>query len=197
FGAPDLAVHVNRLEVPMHDPRAMTGMAVVYATSPRGACHNQSEFFMIELGGDIEELGLHMTERLVDDGKAALVARHQDWSTVSNCLVNCLFAPIAPSAVARLLSEATGVDYSLEEMMKAGERVWNMKRALNWRWGLRKENDKLPKLLLDPLPDGGQQGHVPDMQLMMGEYYAARGWDPATGKPTDEKLRSLGLGFAI
>lgn len=197
FGAPDLAVHVNTLEVPMHDPRAMTGMAVVYATSPRGACHNQSEFFMIELGGDIEELGLHMTERLVDGGKAALVARHQDWNTVSNCLVNCLFAPIAPSSVARLLSDATGVDYSLEEMMKAGERVWNMKRALNWRWGVRRENDKLPKLLLEPLPDGGQQGHVPDMQLMMGEYYAARGWDPTTGKPTDERLRSLGLDFAI
>jgi aldehyde:ferredoxin oxidoreductase len=197
YGAPDLAVHVNTLEVPMHDPRAMTGMAVVYATSPRGACHNQSEYFMIELGGSIDELGLQMTERLVDGGKAALVARHQDWHTVSNCLVDCLFASVKPSDVARLLTAATGVEYSLEEMMKAGERVWNMKRAINCRLGVTRANDKLPKLLLQSLPDGGQEGHVPDMDLMMGEYYAARGWDPATGKPTAEKLQALGLGFAV
>jgi aldehyde:ferredoxin oxidoreductase len=197
YGAPDLAVHVNTLEVPMHDPRAMTGMAVVYATSPRGACHNQSEYFMIELGGSIDELGLQMTERLVDGGKAALVARHQDWHTVSNCLVDCLFASVKPSDVARLLSAATGVEYSLEEMMKAGERVWNMKRAINCRLGVTRANDKLPKLLLQSLPDGGQEGHVPDMDRMMGEYYAARGWDPATGKPTPEKLQALGLGFAV
>jgi len=196
FGVPDLAVHVNKLEVPMHDPRAMTGMAIVYATSPRGACHNQSEYFMIELGGSIDELGLQMTERLVDGGKAHLVARHQDWNTVSNCLVNCLFAAAKPSTIAELLSAATGVGYTLDEMMKAGERVWNLKRAINCRLGVSRENDRLPKLLLESLPDGGQEGHVPDMDLLMSEYYAARGWDPATGKPRPEKLQALGLGFA-
>jgi aldehyde:ferredoxin oxidoreductase len=196
FGVPDLAAHVNTLEVPMHDPRAMTGMAVVYATSPRGACHNQSEYFMIELGGSIDELGLQMTERLADGGKAAFVARHQDWQTVSNCLVNCLFASVKPSTMARLLSAATGVEYSLEEMMKAGERVWTLKRALNCRLGVTRASDKLPKLLLQALPDGGQEGHVPDMDLMMGEYYAARGWDPGTGKPSAAKLQELDLSFA-
>jgi aldehyde:ferredoxin oxidoreductase len=196
FGVPDLAVHVNTMEVPMHDPRAMTGMAIVYATSPRGACHNQSEYFMIELGGSIDELGLQMTERLVDGGKAAFVARHQDWQTISNCLVNCIFAAVKPSTVARLLSAATGVEYSLEEMMKAGERVWNMKRAVNCRLGVTRANDTLPKLLLQALPDGGQEGHVPDMGLMMREYYGARGWDPVTGKPTAAKLQELSLGFA-
>jgi aldehyde:ferredoxin oxidoreductase len=51
-------------------------------------------------------------------------------------------------------------------------------------------------LLLQSLPNGGQEGHVPDMELMMGEYYAARGWDPVTGKPTASKLQELGLSFA-
>jgi aldehyde:ferredoxin oxidoreductase len=196
YGVPDLAAHVHRLEVPMHDPRAMTGMAIVYATSPRGACHNQSEYFMIELGGSIDELGLQMTERLADGGKAHFVARHQDWNTVSNCLVNCLFAAAKPSTIAELLSAATGVEYTLEDMMRAGERVWNMKRAINCRLGVSRQNDRLPKLLLEPLPDGGQMGHVPDMDLLLSEYYAARGWDPSTGKPSSEKLQSLGLGFA-
>lgn len=196
-GAPELAAHVNRLEVPMHDPRAMTGMAIVYATSPRGACHNQGEYFMIELGGSIEELGLQMTERLVDGGKAQFVARHQDWTTVVNSLVSCLFAAVKPSEMARLLSAATGVEYTLDGMMKSGERAWNLKRAINCRLGVRRENDRLPKLLMQSLPDGGQMGHVPDMELLMSEYYAARAWDPETGKPQPAKLQELGLGFAV
>ena len=196
FGVPDLAAHVNKLEVAMHDPRAMTGMAIVYATSPRGACHNQSEYFMVELGNSIDELGIPMTERLVDGGKAHHVARHQDWNTVSNCLVNCLFAAVKPSTIAGLLSAATGFDYGLEEMMRAGERVWNLKRAFNHRLGLTRANDRLPKLLLQALPDGGQEGHVPDMDLLLGEYYTARGWDPVSGRPTVERLRTLDLEFA-
>jgi aldehyde:ferredoxin oxidoreductase len=195
-GVGDLAVQVKGLEVPMHDPRAMTGMAIVYASGPRGACHNQGEYFMVEIGGSIDELGIPMTERLVDGGKAHHVARHQNWQTVFNCLVSCLFASVKPSTVATLLSVATGVDYSMEEMLKAGERVWNLKRAFNCRLGITRADDRLPKLLLEALPTGGQEGHVPDMDLLMGEYYAARGWDPTTGRPTSAKLHELDLDFA-
>jgi aldehyde:ferredoxin oxidoreductase len=115
---------------------------------------------------------------------------------VCNCLVSCVLAPVKQSTMAALLSAATGVDYSLDEMMKAGERAWNLKRAINCRLGVTRADDKLPKLLLEALPSGGQEGHVPDMDLMMGEYYAARGWDLVTGKPTAEKLKELDLGFA-
>jgi len=134
-----------------------------------------------------------MTERLEDGGKAHYVARHQDWRTVCNSLVMCFFAATPPSTVVNLLSAATGYDWTLEEMLRAGERAWNLKRAYNCRLGLTRASEKLPKLLLEPLPDGGQAGHVPDMNLLLKEYYEARGWDPATGKPTREKLKSLGL----
>jgi len=193
FGQPDLAVHVANLEVPMHDPRAMTGMAIVYATSPRGACHNQSDYFMVEMGNSLSELGLPMTERFKDDGKAAYVARHQDWRTVTNSLVACFYAATPPSTFVDLLREATGEDRSLEDVLLAGERAWNLKRLFNLRLGWTRADEKLPKLLLEPLADGGQEGHVPDMQVLLGEYYAARGWDPATGAPTKEKAKALGL----
>lgn len=197
FGAEELAVHVNNLEVPMHDPRAMTGQALAYVTSPRGACHNQSDYFLVEMGNSIAELDLPMTERLEDGGKAHYVARHQDWRTVCNSLVTCFFAAVPPSTLVGLLSAATGHDWTLEEMMRAGERAWNLKRAYNCRLGLTRATEKLPQLLLQPLPDGGQMGHVPDMDLMLREYYAARGWDPLTGRPTPEKLRALGLDIEI
>ena len=193
FHAEELAVHVNNLEVPMHDPRAMTGSALVYVTSPRGACHNQSDYFTIEMGGSIDRLGIPMTDRLEDGGKAAYVARHQDWRTVCNSLVMCIFASANLDTVVELLSAATGHDWTLDEMILAGERAWNLKRAYNIRLGLTRATEKLPKLLLEPLPDGGQAGHVPDMDLMLKEYYAARGWDEATGRPTRSKLQELGL----
>ena len=197
YGVEELAVHVNNLEVPMHDPRAMTGQALAYVTSPRGACHNQSDYFLVEMGNSIDDLGIPMTERLEDGGKAHHVARHQDWRTVCNSLVTCFFAATPPSTYVKLLSAATGHDWSLEEMMRAGERAWNLKRAYNCRLGLTRATEKLPKLLLEPLPDGGQAGHVPDMELMLNEYYAARGWDEATGLPTPQKLAELGLNFAL
>ena len=195
FGAPELAVHVNKLDVPMHDPRAMSGAALVYLTSPRGACHNPSDYYLVELGNSIEELGLPMTDRLQDGGKAHHVARHQDWRTVCNSLVMCLFAAVPPSTVVKLLEAATGHGWSIEEMMRAGERAWHLKRAYNCKLGLTRASERWPHLLKQPLPGGGQAGHVPDVELMLREYYEARGWDPDTGRPTNRKLESLGLGF--
>jgi len=32
---------------------------------------------------------------------------------------------------------------------------------------------------------------------MLDEYYKARGWNQKTGHPTPEKLKKLGLGYAI
>jgi len=195
YGADELAVEVANLEVPMHDPRANTGQALSYVTSPRGACHNQSDYFMVEMGSSVEELGIPMTERFVDSGKAHFVARHQDYRTVCNALVVCFFAATPPSTLVELLSAASGLDWTLDEMMKAGERAWNLKRLINLRLGWMRDQEKLPPLLLQPLPDGGQMGTVPDMQVLLEEYYAARGWDPATGGPLADKLRELGLEF--
>jgi aldehyde:ferredoxin oxidoreductase len=193
FGVEDLAAHIHNLEVPMHDPRGLSGMALVYVTSPRGACHNQSDYFMVELGSSVEELDIPMTDRLHDAGKARFVVRHQDWRTVCNSLVMCLYANTLPSTVVKLLGAATGHDWSLEEMMLAGERAWNLKRMFNCRLGLTRAGEKLPKLLLEPLPDGGTEGHVPDVELMLKEYYQVRGWDQATGAPTQRKLKELEL----
>jgi aldehyde:ferredoxin oxidoreductase len=197
YGVEELAVEINNLEVPMHDPRAATGQALAYVTSPRGACHNQSDFFLVEIGSSIDELDIPMTDRLSSEGKAAYVARHQDFRTVCNSLVVCFFAAVPPSTLVDLLSAATGHEWTLAEMMTAGERAWTLKRIYNGRLGYTRANEKLPALLLRPLPDGGQAGTVPDMETLLEEYYAARSWDQATGQPAPEKLRSLGLEFTI
>jgi len=193
FGAEDEAVQVNGLEVAYHDPRGVSGMALSYATSPRGACHNQSDYFFVDFGHIHPEIGIEYFSRQAEAEKAANVARHQDWRTVYNSMVMCIFANVAPQMQVDLINAACGYDWTAEEMMKVGERGWNMKRAVNNKLGLTASNDKLPKALLEPLSTGGTEGFVPDIQAMLHAYYEARGWDEKTGYPTKEKLFALGL----
>jgi aldehyde:ferredoxin oxidoreductase len=193
FGKEEEAVQVNGLEVAYHDPRGVSGMALSYATSPRGACHNQSDYFMVDWGNTNDEAGIGYFPRHEGGVKAANVARHQDWRTVYNALVMCIFANVSPQTQVELINAACGLHWDVEEMMRAGERGWNLKRAINNRLGLNRKNDRLPKALLEPYQDGGSAGYVIPFDEMIRAYYAARGWDLRTGRPRREKLLSLGL----
>lgn len=193
FGVEEEAVQVNGLEVAYHDPRGVSGMALSYATSPRGACHNQSDYFFVDFGHTQESLGITYFERQAQAEKAANVARHQDWRTIFNAAVMCIFANVEPEMQVKLINAACGFNWSIEDMLKCGERAWNLKRAINNRMGLRRANDKLPKALLEPYSEGGSVGFVPDIQGMLSGYYQSRGWDAETGKPTRDKLLDLGL----
>lgn len=193
FGKEDEAVQVNGLEMAYHDPRGVSGMALVYATSPRGACHNQSDYFMVDWGNINEEAGIGYYGRHDGQEKAANVARHQDWRTVYNSLVMCIFANVSPQTQVDLINAACGLHWDVNEMMRAGERGWNLKRAINNRLGLTRKNDKLPKALLEPYQEGGAAGYVIPFDEMIRAYYAARGWDLGTGRPMRKKLRALGL----
>jgi aldehyde:ferredoxin oxidoreductase len=193
FNSEDEAVQVNGLEVAYHDPRGVSGMALSYATSPRGACHNQSDYFFVDFGHTNEKLGIEYFDRHAQAEKAANVAKHQDWRTFFNSAVMCIFANVDPQMQVDLVNAACGYDWTIADMMRSGERGWNLKRAINNRMGLTRANDKLPKALLTPYPDGGSEGFVPDIEGMLIAYYQHRGWDLETGKPTREKLIKLNM----
>ncbi|MBI3537809.1 MAG: aldehyde ferredoxin oxidoreductase, partial [Chloroflexi bacterium] len=187
-----LAVQINGAEVPMHDPRAFTGMAVAYATSPIGANHNQSDHFFVDIGRTIEELKILSSDRFGAQDKGAMVARHQDWRAFNNALVLCYFPNPTAQQICDLTSAATGYDINLQNVLSCGERQWNLQRALNLKLGYRaREKEKLPELMLRVLADGGTEGHRPDFERMMRDYYAARDWDWASGKPSRAKLIAL------
>lgn len=193
FNAEDEAVQVNGLEVAYHDPRGVSGMALSYATSPRGACHNQSDYFFVDWGHTNEKIGITYFDRHAQAEKAANVAKHQDWRTFFNSAVICIFANVDPQMQVDLINAACDFEWTLEDMMRSGERAWNLKRAINNRMGLTAANDKLPKALLEPYKEGGSAGFEPDIQGMLSAYYKARGWDLETGKPSKQKLLELGL----
>jgi aldehyde:ferredoxin oxidoreductase len=190
-----LAVQINNMEMAMHDPRAAMGMAVTYATSPIGASHNQSDYFMVETSGrPVTELGIETMDRFASAGKALSIARHQDWRTVNNALVMCYFPNPPAREMCEMLAAATGYDVTLENVLTYGERIWNLKRALNLKLGYNaRRAEQLPELVLRPLTEGGTEGHVPDFETMLREYYQVRDWDWETGRPSREKLKQLNL----
>lgn len=193
FGAPDEAIQVNGLELAYHDPRGASGMAIVYATSPRGACHNQSDYFLAEIGQVDASLGLEFFDRHTGAEKAANVARHQDFRTVNNALVLCTFANVAPGTMVDLINASNGLNFSMDDLLLCGERAWNLKRLINIRLGLTQKNDTIPKPLLQAYNDGGSAGYIIPFEEMMSAYYKARDWDSQTGLPSERKLEQLGL----
>jgi aldehyde:ferredoxin oxidoreductase len=194
YGVEDQAVQVNGLEVPMHDPRAFVGMGLVYATAPRGACHNQADMFLVDLGAAVPELDIELGDRLESsEEKALMTSRTMDWRTLYNALIMCIFCNPAAGFTRNLLSAATAWDLEMSDLLPLGERALNLKRLLNGKLGLTARNDRLPALLLQPLPDQEVETRVPDMDVLLPAFYRVRGWDPQTGMPTPDKLQELGL----
>jgi len=199
FGVPELAGVVNRLDVPMHDPRAFAGQALIYAISPRGACHMQGDMYGVDTGqGPPVELGVRPGDRFeTTEGKGRVAARHQAWRSLYNALTLCQFQNPGVERLLTALNCATGWGLDAEDLMTLGKRIVTLKRMLNLERGVARVSDRLPGLLMRPLEEGGTGGSVPDLESLLMGAYAEYDWDPDTGRPTEAALRELDLGFAV
>jgi aldehyde:ferredoxin oxidoreductase len=194
YDVPGMAVQINGLDPGMHDPRALSGMALVYLTSPRGACHNKGDFYFVEAGHSFPEFDIEADDYHQESGKAPIVARHQDYRTLVDASGCCLFVNVPLRELQELFSAAWGKEISLDSLYTAGERIFNLKRALNLKLGLKaRQSEIFPQLWAQPLTEGGTEGFVPDWELMLREYYEYRQWEWETGRPRPEKLAALGM----
>jgi len=189
-GGPGLSMSVKGLELPAFDPRGMTGQGLAFATSNRGGCHTRANMLASEIVGVPALL-----DRFATSGKSRPVIALQDLNAALDSLVGCKFAAFAVSAdsFARLLGAMLGEYVATEELLLAGERIWNAERLFNLRAGFTRADDTLPaRLLSEPVHAGPCTGHVVDLAPMLDEYYRCRGWDDR-GVPTEDKLTQLGL----
>ncbi|MBU0618070.1 MAG: aldehyde ferredoxin oxidoreductase family protein [Planctomycetes bacterium] len=190
FKRPDLFMGVKKQEFPAYDARGAFGMGLQYATSNRGACHVRGYMISPEILGSPEKMDPYTPK-----GKAAMDIAFQDLTAALDSSGMCLFTTFsigAPELLA-MLKTSTGFDYNLDEMMQAGERIWNLERMFNLRAGFTKKDDTLPKRMLrEPMPEGPAKGKTVPLEKMLGEYYRLRGWD-AEGRPTKAKRAALGL----
>jgi len=187
YGHPELSMSVKGLEMPAYDPRAMKGIGLTYATANRGGCHVTGYTVSPEILGIPEKI-----DPLTPEGKAKWAKTFQDFTCVVNSTVNCLFVTFALGAkdFAELLSAVTGWDLTEDEILKIGERIYNLERVILNKYGFDGKDDTLPKRLLEePMPEGPAKGHVVELEKMREEYYELRGW--VNGVPTEEKLKEL------
>jgi aldehyde:ferredoxin oxidoreductase len=191
------AIHVKGMEMPYHDPRAFVSMAANYATAARGACHLEAVSYW--LGYGLQWEGWYAPEEFDPHdsaGKGRIVADFQNYMATYNPLGICKFiikGKVGPQRTAELVNAALGWDWTPDDVLTTGERLFNLKRLINLRLGITRADDTLPqRFLTEPRPSGSAAGVLPDLEPMLDEYYEVRGWTP-DGVPSSERLTALDL----
>jgi aldehyde:ferredoxin oxidoreductase len=189
FGHPEITMSVKGQSIPAYDPRGLKGMGIAYATSNRGACHLRAytpacELSLIPLKAD----------PLAWKGKGDLTKLLQDLHAFSDSLDLCKFSAFAEGAeeYAAQYSAVAGVPFTVDDVLKTGERIYNLERYYNNQAGFREGSDTLPeRFLKEPSTMPGSKGHVCELDLMLEEYYKARGW--VNGVAPESKLKELAI----
>jgi aldehyde:ferredoxin oxidoreductase len=197
-GHPELAMVSKKQEFPGYEPRGAQAMGLAYATSPIGGSHMRGDPAYFELFGIPQPVDPHQWK-----GKAKITKAFQDLSAVIDAAGLCIFfavrnlagkeLDVPPVGIREYLNAATGADYSLEELIRAGERIITAERQFLVRAGMSRKDDSLPRRLThDPMPSGPAEGKVCHLEEMLDEYYREQDWTE-DGIPTENRLTSLGL----
>jgi aldehyde:ferredoxin oxidoreductase len=141
-------------------------------------------------------LGIHEVPDRLGTEKGKMVADLQNLMALYDSLSVCkfsLFGGVKVKDLARWFEMVTGMEMDYKELLLAGERIFNVKRLLNFRWGVTPAMDILPERMLTMAKkEGMSKGNLPPLDKMMEQYYQARGWD-ASGGPDLEKREDLGI----
>ncbi len=178
-GGDEFAIQVKGLELPFHHPRALRGLEIAYATLPRGATHNEEG----------------VTWDWEDSTYPAWIEEmigHMDLSGANSSMVYCQFLAGALNAnyTARLLTAATGDQFTPEDLLQAGERAWYLRRLFNLRLGVGLEADELPSRIVKQIAESAAT--LKDFDKGLAEFHRQRELDER-GIPPPAKLKSLDL----
>jgi aldehyde:ferredoxin oxidoreductase len=183
------------------------GWALAYATATRGSDHLRGMENLegadyrrgkaIELFGDNADAVLDL---LSTEAKPLLIKWHQDLLAVVDSLETCKFNcdvlyALGPEELANLFSTATGWKIEGKELLKIGERIYNIERMFNVREGISRKDDVPPSRMFSRLTSGrykGSQITPTEFNKMLDEYYELRGWNK-NGIPTKRKLMELDI----
>jgi aldehyde:ferredoxin oxidoreductase len=193
----EFAMHIKGLELPGHDPRGYNAGAVGYATASRGGCHMAGLTHTFERVLKAPEIGIpEPLDRFQIEGKGFLAAKSQNLMGMMDSLKLCkfiLFGGITITHIVKWYHDVTGNEMTIDDFVKTGERIFNLKRLYNVRLGVSRKDDSLPLRSLTFKRIGkGLTPNLPPLGQMLGEYYEYRGWSE-DGIPTPEKLKELGL----
>jgi aldehyde:ferredoxin oxidoreductase len=204
--------HSKGQEIPMHDPRVKTGLALQYALSGYGADHwvAQHDPLYAQAGSPgllaLNPIGILEPVPPLDLSSRKVRAFYysQMLTAAYDMLGVCVFGAAARSILpldklVGVVAAATGWQTGLWEIMKSGERLTNMFRVFNAREGFGTEDDAIPELFYAPFKTGPLEGKgaisSEDFKGALRVYYQMAGWSGDIGQPGDVKLEELGIGW--
>jgi aldehyde:ferredoxin oxidoreductase len=191
-GADKYAMHIQGQELPAHDPKLGFNFATSYRLDPTPARHTQGS----------EEMQPHgllpRFDRKSFAGRGELHKMGSNFQHAAVCAGICEFIYFnLPSvdSIAEFISAVTGWDITIDELLKTGERISNIRQAFNVREGLNPLQFKVPDRVIGkpPQKEGPLSGITIDEDSLVREYLTAMDWDLKTAKPSKKKLLELGL----
>lgn len=188
----DLSMDVKGLELAGFDPRGIKGQALAYATS----CHGGDYLTAFMVGPEVLGKPL-ILDRFSLKGKAGILQVFENLTAVLDSVALCPFSifSVNEELCSALLNHGAGIKISSAELLKAGERIWNLERIYNVKAGFTQKDDNLPERLLEV--DSEEKGNGikrNEFEAALQEYYHYRGWDK-NGAPRKEKLRELEIEY--
>lgn len=194
-GSSRFAMQVKGLEISGYDHRAAPAMALSYGTADIGAHHNRSWAITYDIEVGRDSYGEDKVDRVI-----YLQHLRPLFDMLGVCRFHWVELGMDPNLYAEAYSAVTGKEFTLEQLLKRSERVWNLTRTMAvLRKGISSKDDQPPERdFVDPIPAGKTAGMTLDRKKfanMLQTYYRKRGWDDE-GRPTREKLTDLGLSEA-
>jgi aldehyde:ferredoxin oxidoreductase len=196
-GVAEMGMEVKNLELPGYDPRGAFGMSIAYATSDRGGCHMRAYPIADEvLEGTRAADSLEGKAEQIIKGNVANGFIGQNFSSIKFSGIYCDFWAVDPDQLCQMFKHVWKREFTEDEIMLIGERIWNLGRLFNLREGV--ESDTLPRKLCAPEfafaqgPAAGKAIGEAALEDGLREYYRLRGWDEG-GVPTEAKLAEVGM----
>ncbi len=191
---PHTSMTVKGLELPAYDPRGAYGMSLAYALSTRGGCHLRA----YPVSHEILRKPV-ATDRFTYSGKARIIKIAEDQNAVIDSLTACKFIFFAAGLeeYAKAFTAVTGIEFSGQDLLQVGERIYYNERIMNSLNGFTEEDDDLPMRFFSEQgsSDNTLQITSLDRQAFLEartKYYRIRGLDKH-GRPTPGKTKELGL----
>ena len=201
-GSEEWAVQMKGQEIAAHNWRAQYISALNYCTGvAAGPNHERGNSQHIWVGHiRLPEWGIDEVEneeRWSWDKAADRNAKFHDYCNVINSACHCKFMEFRGYTLTDLvktINACTGFDWSTDDLRACGDRMTQLQKLLNVRYGWKTEDDfSYPKRFMEPVDEGPAAGKIPvGLDDAILDYYKERGWDEK-GMPTAAKLKEVGL----
>ena len=154
---------------------AFDGIGLNYATSNERRLPRPGIY---DIAGNSWPAG--KTGSAVNYRKTGLGKRVSGFDRCSDSAGMCLFSTFALGGGSYCCTDigASGIEFTPDDVVAAGERIYNMERMYNLSVGFTAADDTLPERMFnDPVKAGPMKGNVSRVPEMLPHYYEARGWD--------------------